>query len=71
MEHYLWSLTEKEEQIQRKLQENKDMIEKQRQELQTQILELEKKSQDSIQNLMEVRVGTWRVKSDHLMLAEV
>ncbi|XP_049620922.1 E3 ubiquitin-protein ligase TRIM38-like isoform X1 [Suncus etruscus] len=51
--HYLWSLMEEDRKTQRILQENEDMIEKQSKKLQTQILELEKKCQDSIQNLMQ------------------
>lgn len=53
MHHYLWALMEEDIKTQRILQENEDMIKKQSQKLQTQILELEKKCQDSIQNLMQ------------------
>ncbi|XP_055988128.1 E3 ubiquitin-protein ligase TRIM38-like [Sorex fumeus] len=51
--HFLRKLGEEEEQILRQLQEDEDNLEKQNQELQNHILELERKCQDSVQNLME------------------
>ncbi|XP_055988485.1 E3 ubiquitin-protein ligase TRIM38-like [Sorex fumeus] len=51
--HFLRRLGEEEEQILCQLQEGEDKLEKQNQELQNHVLELERKCQDSIQNLMK------------------
>ncbi|XP_055988445.1 E3 ubiquitin-protein ligase TRIM38-like [Sorex fumeus] len=51
--YFLRRLKQEEQQTVRKLQEGEDKVEKQSQELKNQILELERKCQDTVQNLME------------------